>query len=297
MNYYNEHTMIWLNGSFVKASEAKIDLYSQTMHYGFGVFEGIRSYKTVTGETKIFKAEEHFDRLQRSAETLSMPYPFSNEELIAATYKVLELNGQQDAYIRPLVYAPANMSFVKNTESNIAILTWEMAPFLGEKLIRVMSSSYQRPNPKGFHITAKAVGHYVNSLLASYDAKSNGYDEALLSDINGFLAEAPGANLFFEKDGVLYTPAPGNILPGITRATVKEICEEMDVQVVEKQCKFEELLDADAAFFCGTAAEVIGWASIDNNPLRKEWNDTISRKIQIAYKDRVTEKIAEPTTI
>jgi branched-chain amino acid aminotransferase len=297
MNYYNEHTMIWLNGSFVKAAEAKIDLYSQTMHYGFGVFEGIRSYRTVTGETKIFKAEEHFVRLQKSAETLSMPYPYSDEELIAATYKVLELNGQQDAYIRPLVYAPANMSFVKNTESNLAILTWEMAPFLGEKLIRVMSSSYQRPNPKGFHITAKAVGHYVNSLLASYEAKSNGYDEALLSDINGFLAEAPGANLFFEKDGVLFTPATGNILPGITRATVKEICAEMDVQVVEKQCRFEELLDADAAFFCGTAAEVIGWASIDNKPLRKEWNDTISRKIQIAYKDRVTEKISEPTTI
>jgi branched-chain amino acid aminotransferase len=297
MNYYNEHTMIWLNGSFVKAAEAKIDLYSQTMHYGFGVFEGIRSYRIVTGETKIFKAEEHFVRLQRSAETLSMPYPYSNEELIAATYKVLELNGQQDAYIRPLVYAPANMSFAKNTESNLAILTWEMAPFLGEKLIRVMSSSYQRPNPKGFHITAKAVGHYVNSLLASYEAKANGYDEALLSDINGFLAEAPGANLFFEKDGVLFTPATGNILPGITRATVKEICAEMDVQVVEKQCRFEELLDADAAFFCGTAAEVIGWASIDNKPLRKEWNDTISRKIQIAYKDRVTEKISEPTTI
>jgi branched-chain amino acid aminotransferase len=297
MNYYNEHTMIWLNGSFVKAAEAKIDLYSQTMHYGFGVFEGIRSYRTVTGETKIFKAEEHFVRLQKSAETLSMPYPYSDEELIAATYKVLELNGQQDAYIRPLVYAPANMSFVKNTESNLAILTWEMAPFLGEKLIRVMSSSYQRPNPKGFHITAKAVGHYVNSLLASYEAKSNGYDEALLSDINGFLAEAPGANLFFEKDGVLFTPATGNILPGITRATVKEICAEMDVQVVEKQCRLEELLDADAAFFCGTAAEVIGWASVDNKPLRKEWNDTISRKIQIAYKDRVTEKISEPTTI
>ena len=297
MNYYNEHTMIWLNGSFVKATEAKIDLYSQTMHYGFGVFEGIRSYRTVSGETRIFKAEEHFVRLQRSAETLSMPYPYSNEELIAATYKVLELNGQQDAYIRPLVYAPANMSFAKNTESNIAILTWEMAPFLGEKLIRVMSSSYQRPNPKGFHITAKAVGHYVNSLLASYEAKSKGYDEALLSDINGFLAEAPGANLFFEKAGVLYTPAPGNILPGITRATVKEICEDMNVQVVEKQCTLEELLDADAAFFCGTAAEVIGWASIDNKPLRREWNDSISRKIQIAYKNRVTEKIAETTMI
>jgi branched-chain amino acid aminotransferase len=137
----------------------------------------------------------------------------------------------------------------------------------------------------------------VNSLLASYDAKSYGYDEALLSDINGFLAEAPGANLFFEKDGTLYTPAAGNILPGITRATVMEICEEMKVPVVQKQCTHEELADADAAFFCGTAAEVVGWESIDNKPLRKAWNDTISRQIQLAYKDRVTEKTAELTTI
>jgi branched-chain amino acid aminotransferase len=296
-NYYNSETVIWQNGQFVKASEAKIDLYSQTMHYGFGVFEGIRSYRTQAGETRIFKAEEHFTRLQRSAETLSMPYPFKNEELIEATYKVLDLNGQQNAYIRPLVYAPANMSFAKNTESNLAILTWEMAPFLGEKLLKVMSSSYQRPNPKGFHIQAKAVGHYVNSLMASYEAKSNGYDEALLSDINGFLAEAPGANLFFEKDGTLYTPAAGNILPGITRATVMEICVEMKVPVVEKQCTREELADADAAFFCGTAAEVIGWESIDDRTFRKPWNETISRQIQLAYKDRVTEKTAELTTI
>jgi branched-chain amino acid aminotransferase len=207
------------------------------------------------------------------------------------------MNGQQDAYIRPLVYAPANMSFAKNTESHLAILTWEMAPFLGEKLIRVMSSSFQRPNPKGFYIHSKAVGHYVNSLLASHEAKGKGYDEALLSDMNGYIAEAPGANVFFEKDGVLYTPAPGNILAGITRATVMEICRESGIEVVEKSCSKEELYNADAAFFCGTAAEVVGWESIDDKPLRKAWNESVSRTIQLKYKERVTEKTKEPTTV
>lgn len=297
MNYYNEHTSIWLNGNIVKAADAKIDLYSQTMHYGYGVFEGIRSYKTISGDTRIFKPEEHFTRLQKSAEALNIPYEFSNKELIEATYRVLELNGQQDAYIRPLVYAPANMSFVKNTETNLVIMTWEMAPFLGDKLLRVMSSSFQRPNPKGFYIHAKAVGHYVNSILASQEAKANGFDEALLSDMDGCIAEGPGANVFFEKNGVLYTPSTGNILSGITRATVMEICAELQIQVVEKQCTRDEIYDADAAFFCGTAAEVIGWDSLDDHGFRKEWNNSISRTVQLAYKNRVIEKSEALTTI
>ncbi len=297
MNYYNEHTSIWLNGKIVKAADAKIDLYSQTMHYGYGVFEGIRSYKTISGETRIFKQEEHFTRLQKSADALNIPYHFTNQELIEASYKVLELNGQQDAYIRPLVYAPANMSFVKNTETNLVIMTWEMAPFLGDKLLRVMSSSFQRPNPKGFYIHAKAAGHYVNSILASQEAKAKGFDEALLSDMNGAVAEGPGANVFFEKNGVLYTPALGNILPGITRATVLEICAELQIQVIEKVCLTEEIYDADAAFFCGTAAEVIGWDSLDNHGFRKQWNNSISRTVQLAYKNRVIEKSEVLTTI
>ena len=288
--YYNENTIVWLNGAFVKASEAKMDFYSQSLHYGYSVFEGIRSYKTVSGETKIFKEIEHYDRLQQSAIALNMPYHWTSEELIEASYEVLKRNNLQDAYIRPLVYAPANMSFVKNTESFIIIETWEMQPFLGEKLLKVFTSSFQRPNPKGFKIEAKAGGHYVNSILASQEAKAAGYDEALLNDMNGFVAEGPGANVFYEKDCKLYTPAAGNILPGITRSTVLKICNELGIPVEEKLFTNDELKQADAAFFCGTAAEVIGWESLDDVKFPKSWNETISKKIQVAYKNKVTEK-------
>lgn len=289
MEYYNEHTILYHNGKLVKATEAKIDLYSQSLHYGYGVFEGIRSYRTSKGETKIFKAEEHYERLKQSALAVNLPYIYSTEELIAATYDVLAANKFQDAYIRPLVYAPANMSFVKNSVSFIAIEVWEMQPFLGEKLLKVMTSSFQRPNPKAFKIHAKATGHYVNSLLASQEAKANGYDEALLLDMNDFLAEAPGANLFFESDGELFTPATGNILPGITRATVIEICKELQIPVIEKQCTNDELKSADAAFFCGTAAEVVGFRSIDDYHFPMQWQDSKSSLIQRAYQHKVKE--------
>lgn len=284
--YYNENTILYLNGEFVKAADAKMDFYSQSLHYGYSVFEGIRSYKTVLGETKIFKAVEHFERLKNSAEAMNMPYQWTTEELIDDTYEVLKRNSLQDAYIRPVVYAPANMSFVKNEKSFIVIEVWQMQPFLGEKLLRVMTSTFQRPNPKGFKIQAKAAGHYVNSILASQEAKDNGYDEALLLDINEFVAEGPGANVF-EKDGKLFTPALGNILAGITRATVIEICKELDIPVEEKYFTVDELKDADTAFYCGTAAEVIGWESLDNVKFTKPWNDTVSRLIQDAYKSKV----------
>jgi branched-chain amino acid aminotransferase len=296
MTYYNENTILWLDGEFMPAAEARTDLYGQSLHYGYGVFEGIRSYRTASGQTKIFKAIEHYDRLERSARALNMPYDITTEELIAITYQVLQRNKLQDAYIRPLVYAPANMSFTRNERSHIAIKAWEMAPFLGEKLIRVMTSSFQRPNPKGFKIDVKATGHYVNSILASQEAKAAGYDEALLTDMNGFVAEGPGANMFFEKDGTLFTPSTGNILPGITRATVLELCRELDIPVKEKICTIQELKDADTAFFCGTAAEVIGWESLDGSPFRKTWNGSLGQKIQRAYKDRVVEKQNELAT-
>ncbi|MBX2934237.1 MAG: branched-chain amino acid transaminase [Ferruginibacter sp.] len=297
-NYYNNNTVIYHNGEFLKAVDAKTDLYGQSLHYGYAVFEGIRSYKTTSGETKIFKAVEHYDRLQQSALAVNLPYHWDTEELISATYELLHRNNLQDAYIRPLIYAPANMSFVQNKESFIVIEVWEMQPFLGEKLLKVMSSSFQRPNPKGFKITAKVSGHYVNSILASQEAKAKGFDEALLSDINGFVAEAPGANIFYEKDGKLFTPSLGNILPGITRATVLEICKEKGIPVTEKQITTEELLQADAAFFCGTAAEVIGFESLDGIVFKKDWNKSISKQIQDAYKRRVTSSssfIAEPS--
>ena len=294
MGYYNENTILYRDGKFVKASEASIDLYSQSLHYGYAVFEGIRSYKTQSGETKIFKAGEHFERLKNSASALNIPYAFDNSELIEATYEVLALNNLQDAYIRPLIYVPANMSFSPSTTSHIVIEVWEMAPFLGDKLLRIMSSSFQRPNPKGFKIHAKATGHYVNSILASQEAKAKGFDEALLNDMNGYVAEGPGANVFFEKDGKIITPAPGNILPGITRATVFEICAAMDIPVEEKLFTTEELKKADAAFFCGTAAEVIGWHSLDETVFPKPWKESFGKIIQDAYMARVTEKEFKP---
>ncbi len=288
--YYNGDTFIYLNGEIVKAMDAKTDFYSQTLHYGYGVFEGIRSYKTFEGKTKIFKEVEHFERLENSARALNMPYPWSVEELVNATYDILSRNNLQDAYIRPLVYAPANMSFNPNEESFIVIETWQMQPFLGEKLLKVMTSSFERPNPKGFKIEAKATGHYVNSILASQEAKAKGFDEALLNDMNGNVAEGPGANVFIEKDGILYTPKAGNILPGITRATVMEICGILEIQVVEKQFTTAEINDADGAFFCGTAAEVIGMESLDNISFKKQWNETLGAQIQSAYKNLVVEK-------
>jgi branched-chain amino acid aminotransferase len=264
-----------------------MDLYSQSLHYGYSVFEGIRSYKTEDGTTKIFKATEHFDRFKASAEAINLPYTYNTQDLIEQTYKLLELNNLGDAYIRPVVYAPANMSFTQNTESFIFIQAWEMGPFLGDKRIRVMTSSFQRPNPKGFKIHAKAAGHYVNSIMASQEAKAAGYDEALLLDMHDHVAEAPGANVFFEKDGTLYTPGLGNILPGITRATVLELCATHAISVVETSFGIDAIKGADAAFFCGTAAEVIGLESIDDVPFTKNWDDTASKKIQSAYQKLV----------
>jgi branched-chain amino acid aminotransferase len=181
------------------------------------------------------------------------------------------------------------MSFHPNTESFIVIEAWKMEPFLGEKLLRVKTSSFQRPNPKAFKIEAKATGHYVNSILASHEAQAAGYDEALLLDMKDHVAEAPGANVFYEKDEKLFTPALGNILAGITRATVFEICNELNIPVAEKECTIEDIYDADAAFFCGTAAEVVGIQSLDDHSFRKPWNESVSKCIQEAYKNVVTE--------
>lgn len=290
MKYYNSNTIIYHNGEFVKAAEEKIDLYSQSLHYGYSVFEGIRSYKTASGETKIFKPVEHYERLKVSAQTVNLPYNYDTNELIAATYEVLKRNEQQDAYIRPVVYAPANMSFAPNTESFLFIETWEMAPFLGEKLLRVATSSFQRPNPKAFKMHAKVAGHYVNSILASQEAKAKGFDEALLLDMNDNIAEGPGSNIFFEKDGVLHTPQLGYILPGITRATVFEICKKLNIPIQEGSYSIDELKQADAAFFCGTAAEVIGWESIDDTVFPKAWKVTLGARIQQAYHQLVHEQ-------
>ena len=287
--YYNNNTVIYFNGQFVKAADAKTDLYSQSLHYGYAVFEGIRSYP-VNGRTKIFKAAAHYDRLKQSAELMKMPFNYSTEQLTELSYEVLRQNNFTDAYLRPLVFCSANMGLSKGKESYLTIQAWEWTNgYLANKM-RLMTSSYERPNAKAFHIEAKVSGHYVNSILACQEAKDNGFDEALLLDANGFVAEGPGANVFYEKDGVLYTPAKGNILPGITRATVIEICIELDIPVIEKFFTVDEMKEADSAFYCGTAAEVVELASLDNVPFKFNWEDSWSAVIQKAYKAKVLEQ-------
>ena len=287
--YYNNNSMIFLNGSFEKASSASANLYGQTLHYGYGVFEGIRSYQTKKG-VQLFKGKEHYERLKRSCELVNIPFEFNTDELIGQTYELLKRNHFSDAYVRPLVFCDPNMSLTRPSGVSLMICAWEWGAYLGDKQLRLMLSSYCRPHPRSTKIEAKACGHYVNSILASTEAKDKGFDEALLLDGEGFLAEGPGANLFFEKDGKLFTPQKGNILPGITRETVLEICKKLGVEVKEGLYKPEELKNADCAFYCGTAAEVVGIVSIDGHTFKTDWEQSLGRVIQNAYKLRVQEK-------
>jgi branched-chain amino acid aminotransferase len=289
--YYNENTIVFFNGQFIKATDAKADIYGQSLHYGYGVFEGIRAYKTRNG-VRIFKAKEHYDRMQFSCEAVGIPYPYSNEELVDITYKVLELNDLEDAYIRPLVTCTPNMQLTKGKDSQLLIAAWDWGAYLGEKLLKVVTSSFKRISPSSFIVAAKISGHYVNSIMASQEAKDKGFDEALLLDEKGFVAEGPGANIFIERDGVLYTPQLGSILPGITRATVIEICQRIGIEVVEKEIKLDEVYGADSAFYCGTAAEVIGIESLDQIPFTKPWGEALGSIVQKTYKDLVLEREA-----
>ncbi|WP_312993670.1 branched-chain-amino-acid transaminase [Chryseobacterium flavum] len=280
--YYNDDTTIYFDGKFMKAKDAGTDLYGQSLHYGYSVFEGIKSYKTDYG-TRIFKAKEHYERLKRSAELMHIPFDYSVDQLTDLTYELLERNGFTDAYIRPLVTCSPNMSLSKGQKSYLSLLAWEWNNgYLADKM-KIMTSPFQRPNPKAFKVEAKVGGHYVNSILACQDAKDKGYDEALVLDENGNVAESSGANVFYEKDGVLFTPAKGSILPGITRQTVMEICNELDIPVKETFFKPEEMRGADAGFFCGTAAEIVALDSLDDVPFTRNWEDTASGRVQQAY--------------
>jgi branched-chain amino acid aminotransferase len=287
--YYTKDTILFLNGKFIKAMDAHTDLYSQTLHYGYGAFEGIRAYQTMNG-VKIFKANEHFERLKKSCALVGIPFDYETEELVQISYQLLEKNNLSDSYIRPLVYCGPNMTLTKPNEVFLMLCAWEWDKYHGNKLLKVGLSSYQRPNPNSLKMEAKVTGHYVNSILATSEAKVRGYDEALMLDMNGNVAEAPGANFFLEKNGVLYTPPVGHILPGITRQSVINICNEMDIPVKEKVIKQEDLEGADSAFLCGTAAEIAGIESIDAKPMQKEWLDSLGAIVQEAYKCQVLEK-------
>lgn len=286
--YYNKDSIVFLNGGFVKPNQKSVDWFSQTLHYGYGVFEGIRAYQTHVG-TRVFKAEEHYDRLKNSAQLLGIPFDYSTEELCLLTDELLLKNKLSNAYVRPLVFCEPNMSLSKPKSSSLLIAAWKWGAYLGEKNLRVMTSSYCRPHPKSVHIEAKACGHYVNSTLATSEAHAKGYDEALLLDSDGYVAEGSGANLFFEKDGTLFTPQLGNILPRITRQTVLELAEKSNLKVKQGLFRANKLREADSAFYCGTAAGIIGLESVDDYKFPKPWKDSLGYQLQTAYEKLVRE--------
>ena len=249
---------------------------------------------TPEAESRYLKQKNIFKEWNFLQTQLAYPTLTKNQELVEISYEVLRRNNLSDAYLRPIVTCPPNMSLTGATSSQLTIAAWEWGALLGEKLVRLKTSSYRRITPASFVVEAKVSGHYVNSILATKEAKALGYDEALLLDVNGFVAEGPGANFFYEKNDVLFTPQRGSILPGITRATVIEICKSLDIEVVEKQISPEEVYNADSAFYCGTAAEVIGIDSLDDKKFPKNWSDTLGAVVQAAYKNLVLEKQLKP---
>lgn len=287
--YYNEKSIIFYDGEYVKATEASTGLYGQSLHYGYAVFEGIKSYKTDNG-TRIFKAKEHYERLVKSAELMLIPFTYTADEMVEITYKLLEMNSLENAYIRPIVICSPNMALSKGKESYLAIEVWNWDNGYLANEMKVMTSSFERPNPKAFKVEAKVSGHYVNSILACQEAKDKGFDEAIVLDADGNVAESSGANVFFEKDGKLFTAPKGSILPGITRATVFEICDNLGIPYEEKLFKPDEMRGADAGFFCGTAAEIVALGSMDNVPFKLKWEDSAASVIQQAYRHLVLEQ-------
>jgi branched-chain amino acid aminotransferase len=284
--YYNEESIIYYNGKFIKAKEATSNPYSQSLHYGNGVFEGIRAYKTSEG-TRIFKSEEHYKRLKYGAEVMGITFNYTEEELARLTYELLEKNNLQDAYVRPLIVTGENMGVFSAKDSQLIIQCWKWDKLMGNKLLKVKTSKFQRPNPKSCFVEAKVTGHYTNSILASNEVKAAGYDEALLLDMNNNVAECSGANIFMEKGGKLYTPPRGHIMAGITRSTVIELCNKEGISVAEKHFTLEELKQADSCFFTGTVAEVVGLESIDDYQFPLAWEQSQGNKLMKLYKEEV----------
>jgi branched-chain amino acid aminotransferase len=294
--YYQEDTIIYLNGEWVKAKDAKTDLFSQTLHYGYGVFEGLRSYATPEGP-HIFKVARHFERLLKSSKKLRLKLPYTAQQLTGISYELLKKNNLTDAYIRPLVYGGQNMALHPSREVNFMMAAWKWDKYHTNHLLDVEISDYRRPNPLSCHIDAKLVGQYTSAILASSAARSKGFDEALLLDDRGFVAQGPGSNFFYEKDDVLYTPPEGSILPGITRAIIMQYAEELGHKVKEKLFKPDELKKADAAFFTGTATEVAGIRSIDGKRFKLEWEDSIGYSLLLIYRKHVMNKEIQNFTL
>jgi len=258
---------IWFNGKIIDWDDAQIHVLTPSLHYGDAVFEGIRFYNTEKGPS-VFRLKEHVDRLLYSAQAISMDIPFSKNEIIDAIKKIVKLNEIEEGYIRPIAvfgYGAMGLKHAKEAPVQLFIAVWPWPAYLGESAVRIKTSSFIRIHPKSSVADAKISGHYINSILASLEAKKNGYDEALLLDYEGNIAEGPGENIFFVKKGVIITPPlKKQILAGITRDSIITIAKDIGIKVEERNIKLDEAYKAEEAFFTGTAVEVTAIKEIDN---------------------------------
>ncbi len=284
--------VIWLDGELVPWREAKTHVLTHTLHYGMGVFEGVRAYKTVNG-TAIFRLQEHTDRLFRSAHILRMPMPFDKASINQAQRAAVRENHLQSAYIRPMCfYGSEGMGLrADNLQVHVMVAAWEWGAYLGaenmQKGIRVRTSSYTRHHVNVTMCKAKANGNYMNSMLALNEALSCGYDEALLLDPEGYVAEGSGENIFLIRDGEILTPDLTSALDGITRKTVVQLASEIGVPVREKRITRDEVYVADEAFFTGTAAEVTPIREVDNRCIGDGSRGPLTERLQTLYFDQV----------
>jgi branched-chain amino acid aminotransferase len=284
--------VIWLDGEMVPWREAKVHVLTHTLHYGTGVFEGVRAYKTDQGAA-IFRLQEHTDRLFRSAHILGMPMPFDADTLNEAQLAVVRENSLDSAYIRPMCfYGSEGMGLrADNLKVHTMVAAWEWGAYLGEELlekgIRIKVSSFTRHHVNITMCRAKANGNYMNSMMALKEALDCGYDEALLLDAEGYVMEGSGENIFIVRDGVIYTPDLTSALDGITRNTVMELCKELGIPVVEKRITRDEVYIADEAFFTGTAAEVTPIREVDKRIIGKGGRGPITERLQGLYFDQV----------
>jgi len=284
--------VIWLDGEMVPWREAKVHVLTHTLHYGLGVFEGVRAYKTDKG-TAIFRLEEHTDRLFRSAHILNMPMPFDKKTINAATCAAVRDNNLESGYIRPMCfYGSEGMGLrADNLKTHVMIAAWSWGSYMGEDNIkngiRVRTSSFTRHHVNIAMCKAKSNGNYINSTLALNEALACGCDEAMLLDAQGYVAEGSGENIFIVRNGVLYTPTLTSALDGITRATIIQLARELGYEVIEKQMTRDEVYIADEAFFTGTAAEVTPIRVVDGRSIGAGTRGPITERLQSLYFDLV----------
>jgi branched-chain amino acid aminotransferase len=278
-----------MNGEFVAWEDAKVHVLTHCMHYGTGVFEGIRAYDTEVG-TAIFRHHDHLARLENSAKLYYMDVPYSREALREATHELIVRNGLRACYIRPLVYrghGPMGLNPLDNPVE-VSIAVWEWGAYLGEEAkvngVRARTSSWRRISPESLIPQSKASGQYLNSVLAKIEAEKSGYEEAILLDDHGRVCEGTGENVFVVKDGVIVTPPmTASILDGINRKSVMEIARDLGYKVVERDVARAELALADEVFLTGTAAELTPMRSIDDIEIGEPGE--ITRAVQAVFED------------